>query len=46
VFYQGLIKRGFTENEIQLGTSQDEIKQKYRVVIDGTKVTITKTKRK
>jgi hypothetical protein len=45
VFYQSLIKKGFTENEIQLGTSQDEIKEKYKVVIDGTKVTVTRTKK-
>ena len=45
IFYQSLIKKGFTENEIQLGTSQDEIKQKYKVVVDGTKVTVTRTKK-
>jgi hypothetical protein len=46
IYYESLIKKGFTENEIQLGTSQDEIKEKYKIVIDGTKVTVTKTKRK
>ena len=46
IYYESLIKKGFTENEVQLGTSQDEIKEKYKVVIDGTKVTVTKTKRK
>ena len=45
VFYQSLLKKGFTENEVQLGTSQDEIKQKYKVVVDGTKVTVTRTKK-
>ena len=45
IFYQSLLKKGFTENEVQLGTSQDEIKQKYKVVVDGTKVTVTRTKK-
>ena len=35
-----LLRQGYTELEVSTGITQDEIKDKYRIKIDGTKVTI------
>jgi hypothetical protein len=35
-----LIKKGYTEAEIQLGLGREEISNKYSIRIDGTKVTV------
>ena len=39
-FIQSLLKKDYTETEIQLGISKDEIGDKYSIKIDETKVTI------
>jgi hypothetical protein len=39
-FIEGLLRRNYTETEVQLGVSKEEIADRYSIKIEGTKVTV------
>jgi len=45
-FIQSLLKKDYTETEVQLGVSKEEIGDKYSIKIDGTKVTVKRRSKK
>jgi hypothetical protein len=45
-FIQSLLRKDYTETEVQLGVSKEEIGDKYSIKIDGTKVTVKLRNRK